>query len=202
MPDFTVIAGPNGAGKSTFSKRLSSETAFIFDADKIRLIKEKEYPDLPAQSIWMMIDSAYWEAEEIGIKNNSDLTVETNLRDDFLVNRALYFKNKGYTINLIFMLLPDVQRSSDMVNLRVDQKGHFIDRESIKYNFEYSLKMLKGHFGVFDNLLLLDSFSTSDITVPEALLIIKNKEINFLDPNAPTWARPVLDEIVQKLKNK
>ena len=45
MPGYTVIAGPNGAGKSTFSTVLSSSGALIFDADKVKAIKEKQYPD-------------------------------------------------------------------------------------------------------------------------------------------------------------
>jgi len=57
MPDYTVIAGPNGAGKSTYSNILSSSDAIIFDADKVKAVREKQYPDVPAESIEMMIDS-------------------------------------------------------------------------------------------------------------------------------------------------
>lgn len=97
------------------------------------------------------------------------------------------------------MLLPDVKTSIDRVNSRVDQRGHFVDVESIKYNFEYSLKMLKEHFKKFDTLLLLDSSLHSNLSVPNTLLTIKNNSISFIDANAPSRARPVLDEIVQKL---
>jgi predicted ABC-type ATPase len=51
MPDFSIIAGPNGAGKSTFSKVISADNAIIFDADKIKAIKAKQYPDVPAESM-------------------------------------------------------------------------------------------------------------------------------------------------------
>jgi predicted ABC-type ATPase len=199
MPDFTIIAGPNGAGKSSFSKLLSAPGSLIFDADKVKAIKEKQYPDLPDESIGMMIDSAYWEAEEIAIKEGKDLTVETNLRNDFLINRSAYFREKGYTINLIFMLLPDVQTSMDRVNLRVGGKGHFVDHESIKYNFEYSLKMLKQHFDKFDSLYLFDSFLNNDVATPNTLLNLKNNAISYANPNPPSWAKLLLDEIVQKL---
>lgn len=75
MPDFTIIAGPNGAGKSTFSRQLSTPGSLIFDADKVKTIREKQYPDVPIESIEIMIDSAYWEAEEIAIEEKKDLTV-------------------------------------------------------------------------------------------------------------------------------
>jgi len=76
MPDYTIIAGPKGTGKSTFSAILSSADALIFDADKVKAIKEKEYPDLPDESIEITITSAYWEAEDIAVAEKKDLTVE------------------------------------------------------------------------------------------------------------------------------
>lgn len=182
MPDFTVIAGPNGAGKSSFSQLLSELGAFIFDADKVKAIKENQYPDVPVESIEMMITSAYWEAEDNAIKQNQSLTVESNLRNDFLINRLNRFKDKGYKVNLIFMLLPDVETSYERVDLRVYQRGHFVDIESIKYNFEYGLKMLKQHFGKFDLLQLFDSSLSEKVTLPRTLLILKNNNISFIDP--------------------
>ena|ERR1700678_1776347 len=199
MPDFTIIAGPNGAGKSSFSKLLSPLGSLIFDADKVKTIKEKQYPDLPDESIGMMIDSAYWEADGVAIEGKKDFTVETNLRNDFLINRAIYFKGKGYTVNLIFMLLPDLKTSMDRVNLRVDKKGHFVDIKSIKYNFEYSLNMLKQHFQKFDSLYLFDSSLNNNLSIPDTLLIVKNNNFEFINSDAPSWARQILDEIIQKL---
>jgi predicted ABC-type ATPase len=199
VPDFTIIAGPNGAGKSSFSKLLSDPGSLIFDADIVKAIKEKEYPDLPDESIQMMITSAYWQNEDEAIEANFSLTVETNLRDDFLINRLEYFKSKGYTTNLIFMMLPHVDASLERVNLRVFRKGHFVDFESIKYNFETSLITLKKYFTRFDSFQLLDSSSTVDIAMPETLLMLKNNSIHFIDPNPPSWAKSTLDEITKNL---
>ena len=199
MPDFIIIAGPNGAGKSSFSRLLSTPGAIIFDADIVKAIKEKQYPDLPDESIEMMITSAYWEAEENAIERKKDLTVETNLRNNFLIDRSAYFKDKGYSVKLFFMLLPNVKTSMDRVNLRVDQKGHFVDKQSIVYNFEQSLIMLKQHFNKFDALLLFDSSMYSDLSNPNPLLILKNNTVSFIDENAPPWTKPTIDEILQKL---
>jgi predicted ABC-type ATPase len=199
MPDYTLIAGPNGAGKSTYSEILSPSDTLIFDADKVKAIREKQYPDVPIESIEMMIDSAYWDAEDNAIQEKKDLTVETNLRDDFLINRAHFFKSKGYTTNLIYLLLPDIETSTDRVSLRTAQKGHFIDAESIKYNFEHGLVMLKTHFNKFDNLKILESSLNQNLSFPQTLLTLKNNNIYFINSNAPVWAKSILDEIVQKL---
>ena len=199
MPAYTIVAGPNGAGKSTFSHGLSEVGALIFDADKIKIVKEKQWPDIPVESIEIMLTTEYWDFEEQAIGDNKDLTVESNLRDDFLVKRALYFKEKGFTINLIFMLLPNVKASMDRVDSRVDRKGHFVEQESIKYNFEHSLKMLKLHFNKFDNIILYDSSSQIDLAVPEQLLRIQNQNIHFLNRNIPQWAKPTIDELLQNI---
>ncbi len=201
MPDYTIIAGPNGAGKSTFSKTLSAPDALVFDADSVKIIKEKQYPDLSDESIEMTITSSYWEIEGVAIREKRDLTVETNLRNEFLIDRLTYFKKEGYTLNLIFMLLPDVETSIDRVNSRVAQKGHFVDTESIKYNFEHSLKALKQHFKKFDNLILFDSSLNDNLSIPNTLLIIKNNAITFINSNAPFWAKSILDELDKNLTN-
>lgn len=146
-----------------------------------------------------MIDSAYWEAEEIAIDGKIDLTVETNLRNDFLINRSEYFKDKGYTTNLIYMLLPDVETSTERVNLRVAQKGHFIDSESIKYNFEQGLITLKGHFKKFDNFTMLSSDLKAGAYILKRLIVIKHNNISFIDPDMPVWAKPIIDELAEKL---
>ncbi|MCO5949968.1 zeta toxin family protein [Mucilaginibacter flavidus] len=199
MPDYTIIAGPNGAGKSTFSSVLSDPDTLIFDADKVKALKEKLWPDIPIESIEIMLTTEYWDLEEKAILSSRNLTVESNLRDDFLIKRALYFKDKGYTINLMFMLLPDVKASMDRVDLRVDRKGHFVDQESIRYNFEYSLKMLKQHFNKFDNVLLFDSSTNKSNTVPDILLTLQNHNIHFLSSNTPQWAKQTIDEVLQNI---
>ncbi|MDB5086610.1 MAG: hypothetical protein JWR09_604 [Mucilaginibacter sp.] len=201
MPDYTIIAGPNGAGKSLFSNILSDPGSLIFDADKVKALKEKEYPDLPDESIEMMITSAYWDAEDTAIEEKKNLTVESNLRNDFLIDRLDYFKSKGYTTNLIYMLLPSVDVSFERVGLRVAQKGHFIDSKSISYNFEYGIINLKKHFGRFDNLRILNSFFQDNPSTLQILLTLKNNKIHFINPIAPLWAKPILDEITQNLNN-
>jgi len=201
MPEYTIIAGPNGAGKSLFSSTLSEPDSLIFDADKVKAIKEKEYPDLPEESIEMMITSAYWNAEDTAIEEKKDLVVESNLRNDFLINRLDFFKSKGYSTNLIYMLLPSVEISFERVGLRVAQKGHFIDSQSISYNFEYGIMNLKKHFNKFDRLQILNSFFNDNPSKLQILLTLKNNKIHFINENAPLWAKPILDEITQNLNN-
>ncbi|MES2110266.1 MAG: zeta toxin family protein [Bacteroidota bacterium] len=199
MPDYTIVAGPNGAGKSTYSGRLSEPGSLIFDADKINAIKEREYPDTPPESIQTMLTVEYWEMEEAAINDGINLTVESNLQNNFLIERAGHLKSKGFTTNLIFMLLPSIDESIERVNSRVGQKGHFVDFESIKYNFENSLEMLKNHHAKFDNVQVINSFFQGTKSKLQLLLTIHNNTISYISENTPFWAKPIIDELVQNL---
>jgi predicted ABC-type ATPase len=199
MPDYTIVADPNGAGKSTYSSKLSEAGALIFDADKIKAIKEREYPDIPTESIHTMLTVEYWEMEEIATTRGENLTVESNLQNNFLIERASHLKSKGFTTNLIFMLLPDINESIERVNSRVGQKGHFVDLESIKYNFENSLEMLKKHFDKFDNGQVINSFFQGNNSKLQVLLIINNNKASYINQNLPDWAKPTIDELVKNL---
>jgi len=201
MPEYTVVAGPNGAGKSTFSKILSEDDAIIFDADKVKAVKEQQYPDIPTESIETMITTEYWNAEDKAIETNQDLTVESNRRNDFLINRVEFFKRRGYTTNLIYMLLPDIETSTERVGLRVAKKGHYIDPESIALNFLLGLEMLKQHFHKFDNLMLVDGSKAKKSSLPHLLLTINNHQLSYINPISPSWAKPLIDEIILKINS-
>jgi predicted ABC-type ATPase len=201
MPEYTVVAGPNGVGKSTFSKIFSAEDSIIFDPDKVKAVKERQYPDIPLESIETMITTEYWNTEDSSVEKNLDLTVETNLRNGFLIDRLQLFKSRGYTTNLIYMILQDIKLSTDRVGLRTAQKGHYIDPESIKYNFNQGLEVLKQHFKKFDNFLLMDGSVDKQLALPKRLLQISNQQISYFNAETPSWTMPLIDEIILKLNS-
>jgi len=126
------------------------------------------------------------------------LTVETNLRNEFLVERAAIFKQAGYLTNLIFMLLPDVESSMDRVNLRVKQKGHFVDAESIRYNFNKSLENLMKTVKDFDQVMLVCAASEYGIlSQPELLATIKGNTVAELASHIPEWAMPIVQQVIE-----
>jgi predicted ABC-type ATPase len=97
------------------------------------------------------------------------------------------------------MLLPGINESIERVNSRVGQKGHFVDFESIKYNFENSLEMLKNHHTKFDNVQVINSFFQETDSKLQLLLTINGNKISYINENIPSWARPTIDELVQNL---
>jgi predicted ABC-type ATPase len=155
MLQFTMIAGPNGAGKSTFSSAMSRKDAIIFDPDKEKALIEKQFPDISDDALESAFTRQYHNFELKAIAGYWDFTVETNLRNDFLAERAVFFCEANYQVRLVFILLLDIASSMDRVNLRVKKKGHFVYAQSIRYNFERSQENLFRVAGQFAEVMLV-----------------------------------------------
>lgn len=188
MPEYTVIAGPNGAGKSTFSDLLANPKTLIFDPDSERANIERNYPDISDEEVGDELTRVYntYELRAVGI--HQDLTVETNQRNTFLSERAIHFKKQGYQTNLIFLLLKDIDHSFKRVNIRVAQKGHFVDQESVRYNYKESLLNLYKVAGQFDNILLMDGSIKEKQGPPLLLATFKDKSLVYRNEEMPEWA--------------
>ena len=197
MPAFTVIAGPNGAGKSSYSKALSPKKAVIFDPDAVKKEILQSYPDISEEAVETELTRVYDNFEKKALAEYLDFTVETSLRTTFLADRARKFKEKGYDVNLIFMMLPDITHSTDRVNLRVKKKGHFVDQESIKINFDLSRENVKACLPIFDNTMVLDASSDEGaISTPRLLGKFLDFQVSMInDIDQPEWADDYIAEL-------
>lgn len=139
-PQLLIVAGPNGAGKSAFSKDLSAAGASIFDADKEAVKIEALYPGLPGESVSYAVEQYFQDCVTQALKNKTDFTVETNLRDAGLMNIVTRFRENDYVASVIYIGLADVKQSMDRVTAQVKRGGHFVDTGSIYYNYIEGLK--------------------------------------------------------------
>lgn len=192
-PQLLIIAGGNGAGKSTFSKDLSSVDAFIFDADKEIAKIEARYPGLPAESISYAVDQYFLDCVDNVLKKGTDFTIETNFRDAGLMNTVSRFQENGYTVSMVYLCLSDIQQSMDRVTARVAGGGHFVDTDSIRYNFEEGLKNLTYFAGRFDNVEFIDA--SGSLYELKSLLSVQNRQLVFLADYPPEWAEQTLSQI-------
>ncbi len=198
MPQFLVVAGPNGAGKSTFSAHFSRPGALIFDPDAQKHKIEKQYPDISLDALESEVTRKYNIFEAKAFSSHLHLTVESNLRNDFLAERAEFFHKNGYETRMIYMLLPDLKTSMDRVNLRVKQKGHFVDAESIRTNFEKGLENLVKTVASFDQLMILSAANTAfEKTQPQLLLTVKSGTITHKSEKIPLWCWDTINNIEQ-----
>ncbi|AYL94941.1 zeta toxin family protein [Mucilaginibacter celer] len=196
MPELNIIAGPNGAGKSSFSRFLSFPDALIFDPDLETKKISARYPDINDDAVEAELTRVYEKQEKKALAGYLNFTIETNLRNDYVIKRAERFKSNGYAINLIFFLLPTIADSIDRVRLRVRNKGHNVDIESIKINFEESYKNAIKFANRFDNIMIMDGSSTSQlINAPRPIAIFKENGHLFIDKQAPEWSKTFIVEM-------
>jgi predicted ABC-type ATPase len=198
MPQFLVVAGPNGAGKSTFSTQFSRPGALIFDPDAEKFKIEKQYPDISQESLESELTRKYHTFEVRAVSSKLHLTVETNLRNNFLAERAQFFRENDYETRLIYMFLPDVETSMDRVNLRVNKKGHFVDAESIRTNFVKGLENLKMIARQFDQLMLISAANDLALkTQPQLLLTVERGLVKQKAMIMPDWCDELVRDIEQ-----
>lgn len=137
MPDVVIIAGPNGAGKSTVAPDLL----------------EKYYLNIP----FLNADSI---AETLGTVSNAEIKAGRIMlsrmksfaksRDSFAFESTLSartylrFLNEiqrdGFSVQIAFLWLPDVELSIQRVAERVRVGGHDIPVETIRRRFDRGLK--------------------------------------------------------------
>ncbi len=86
--------------------------------------------------------------------------------------------------------------SLERVQMRVQQKGHFVDVESIKVNFEQSRKNAIELVGSFENLMVLDGSSSEKIVqIPAVLAMFNARSLSYVNKDAPEWAVSFLKDI-------
>jgi predicted ABC-type ATPase len=167
--------------------------AFIFDADKEIAKIEARYPGLPAESISYAVDQYFLDCVDSALTNSRDFTIETNFRDVGLMNIVNRFQENGYTISMVYLGLSDIQQSMDRVTARVAGGGHFVDTDSIRYNFEEGLKNLIYYAGRFDNVEFIDA--SGSLYELKSLLSAQNRQLVFLTEDPPEWAKQSLAQI-------
>jgi len=195
-PQLLFIAGPNGAGKSTFSKDLSHSDALIFDPDKETAIIAQRFANLPKESIRYAFQQHFEDFVELAIRNKRSFVIETNFRDHSLMDTAYRFKTNGYETSMLYLVLRGIPESTDRVTHRVANGGHYIDDNSILYNYNEGLKNLEYFAGRFDNLEILNA--SGNYLQLKSLLSIQKQKLVFLSSDLPEWIRDLIERIASR----
>ena len=189
-----IIAGGNGAGKSSASKYISPPKALIYDPDKEIKRIESQYPDLPAASIYYAVQNYFLDQVDYIQKNKFNFTIETNFRDAGLMDTIERFREAGYSIGMVYMLLPNIQLSMERVNNRVREGGHAVDEDSIRTNFYEGQKNLLYFASRFDHIELINA--AGEPGKLRSLLSIISGELAYYSENPPEWAKEMVDALI------
>jgi predicted ABC-type ATPase len=199
MPKLIIIAGCNGAGKSTFATSFLPDGLFSFDYDKLHLEYYNGLPDSEFRDKFA-IDKTTQDFENAimnALENKLDFCYETNF-DMNPIYWAEKFKEKGFTLDLIFFCL----ENQDIARLRVEErtefKGHFVNNLTIDLKWKAGYKNFNKFYMIFDNILVVDNSRQKDIYTN--ILQIEHDEIVLMTQKIPEYFKHRLPEIYNLIK--
>ena len=186
MPKLTIIAGCNGAGKSTFATSFLPDDVTSFDYDKLFLEKYNSLPDSEFREKFAKDETTneFESSIQSSLKLKKDFCYETNF-DSHPVYWAEKFKNRGFTINLIFFCIENQEIAKHRIQVRTEFKGHFVNNKTIDLKWKAGYKNINKHYSFFDNVLLVDNSITN--SVYSNILQIENGVIELMTNVLPGY---------------
>jgi predicted ABC-type ATPase len=199
-PQLLFVAGPNGAGKSTFSKKLSDPGAVIFDVDKVIARIEAQSPDMPKKQVYQAATNEFIKQASDAVKQKQHFTLETNFRDEDLLDIVAEFKRHNYATNLVYLTLKNIKESVSRVNQRVENGGHYVDHKNIEQNYDLGLQYLERFADRFDNLEIIDT-SGNDFQL-RSVLSIQQQQLVYLSDELPAGVEDTIKRIASRYNSK
>lgn len=143
MPRCLIIAGPNGAGKTTFARDFlprDSLTRFI----NTDLIAAGLSPLDPTAA--QLAAGRVFLAELDRVSSaRTDFAFESTLSGLTYLARLRHWKTVGYTIEIIYLILDNVQLSLERIAARVRSGGHNVPETDVRRRFVRSWINFENH---------------------------------------------------------
>lgn len=140
MPRCLIIAGPNGAGKTTFALEYLPAIGLstFINADMIAAGLSPFHPERQAATAARL----FLGEVEARIAALEDFAIETTLSGRSYLKLIERLRGDGWTVELYYLALPDVDVSKARVAERVRHGGHNIPAADIERRFPRSLRNL------------------------------------------------------------
>ena len=178
---------------------MSPPDTFIFDPDKEKEIIAFRFAELPQESIEYAFQQHFQDCIEFAIGNKRDFVIETNFRDQALLDPVEQFKANGYITNMIYLVLDSVHESMDRVKHRVNNGGHHVDDQSVFINYTEGLKNLEYYSGRFDNLEIIDA--SGSYFKLRSVLSIQHQRLVYRSTELPKDAEQTINRIADRYDN-
>ncbi len=180
---FFIIAGPNGAGKTTLGRALVPADVSIFNGDLVFEQLCKQYPDIDPERLKGGVPVALEKARGAAMSEGKDFAFETNFSSDLTMDIANQFKERHYSVNLIYVGLDNPTIAASRVKTRVSLGGHNILFDTINFNFDEGIKRVKDQLQFFDTCSFFNSVPTFGLV---ASFGKESKDLILLDKSV-TW---------------
>jgi predicted ABC-type ATPase len=157
-PTIYLIAGCNGAGKTTFAKEFLPSIGVVrfLNADEIARGLSPLKPEAVAFKAGRLLLT---ELREL-IDRQETFALESTVSGRTYVNLFENAKQRGYSIELHFVWIPDVREAIRRVRQRVAEGGHDVPAKDIRRRFARSIQHLLNDYASLANKWFLWDNST------------------------------------------
>lgn len=182
-----ILAGGNGSGKTEFFTKYLKPLGLSFvNADIVANAISKKID----KSISNKAQQIAWDSCLQKIEADETFCFETVFSHESKVALISMAKDRGYTVNLIFIHLSIPQLNVARVIKRVNLGGHFVPQEKIESRIPRTLANVQQAVRIVDYARLVDNSSIDDrfktvATVKNQIVIEKNEPV-------PPWAIEIL----------
>jgi len=155
---------------------------------------------MPKKEVYQAATQEFFNQVTEAVKQQQHFTLETNFRDYQLSDIVAEFKRHGYTTNMVYMTLENIEQSIDRVNKRVLDGGHFVDHKNIKQNYDLGLQYLEHFAGRFDNLEIMDASGPGRQL--RSLLSIQHHKLEHLSDQLPERVAKTVNAIADRYQQR
>ena len=156
-----IIAGPNGSGKTTFAKKFLPDYAKCSNFVNADLIAQGLSPFFPRIAA-MKAGRLVLEQVHSLANKNLDFAFETTLSGKSYISFLKELKARGYSINIFFLWISNVELALMRIKDRVASGGHDVPPVDVKRRFYRGVyNFFKYYRPLADTWLL---FNNADVT--------------------------------------
>ncbi|MHB8271233.1 zeta toxin family protein [Bradyrhizobium sp.] len=159
MPSLIIVAGPNGAGKTSFANKyfdIQKTDLRYLNADEIA--RDLARPRLAQGELNIRAGREMLRQIDGSVEAGVSLMFETTLASLTYARKIPNWRQRGYTVALIYLRLPNVEMSIVRVKRRVAHGGHDIPEGVIRQRFSRSFDYFEKYYkSIVDEWYVWDS---------------------------------------------
>jgi predicted ABC-type ATPase len=135
-PKLVIVGGANGVGKSTVALQYAKEFGIPYlGADEIA----EELLRGGARRPEIGSGKAFFKRLEAFLSSKESVIIESTLSGTGLLRRIGEFRERGYSVVLVYIFLDSIRFCKRRVSIRVKKGGHNVAARDIKRRFGRSL---------------------------------------------------------------
>lgn len=128
-----IVGGANGVGKTTFAYQYRDEYKIDYlGADEIAATIVGNDKN---ENVELKEGKLFFKRFEEYLNTGKSVIVESTLSGTGLSRQLEKFKEKGFTIHLVYVFLDDFDFCNNRISLRVKKGGHFVPVEDVERKF-------------------------------------------------------------------